>query len=115
MGGFVGLQSFLQGFGELKSVLGGHDNEELFHGCKFSGSDLVNEREIELDIDLAGFDGGVVDVDDGSCGIRGSFDLASIRGGGRSCELSAGHGHFMVRESRPAGCTLLYVLEICSQ
>jgi len=47
-------------------MLGSHNNQELFHGRKFSGSDLVNEREIELDIDLAGFDDRVVDVDDRS-------------------------------------------------
>jgi hypothetical protein len=77
VGGSVGFQSCLECFGELEGVFGSHDYQELLHGGKFSGSNFVHEREIELNIDLAVFDDGVVDVDDGSGGIRGSFDLAS--------------------------------------
>ncbi len=77
VGGFVGFESFLERFGELKGVFGSHDHEELLDRCKFSGSDFVNEREIELHVDLAVFDDGVVDIDDGPGGIRCSFDLAS--------------------------------------
>jgi len=75
VGRFVGFQSFLERFGELQGVLGSHNDQELFDGGEFSGSDFVNERKIELNVHLAVFDDGVVDVDDRPRGIRGSFDF----------------------------------------